>query len=321
MTRWILAILVLVCVPVAYAAEPKEYPSPDGRLRALVMPASERGTGTAESRIEIHKRDGTLIFKKEYSSPDGGHGWVVNSVAWTHDSRFFMFGMYSSGGHQPWHSPVYFYSKKHNRTFSLEDYVGTIIDPKFQVSGADSVKVITRGKADIEDVEITVSLSELLKRGGHDSGKSADWRTVLLTECAKLKALIQKKIDFSADGFIAYPDQDATEPQLEENLGNLLMASYDLNIIKPIPGAKAPKRVSEGVSAEEAIKAIGRIEALQKHIDEQLAEIRIRLDRNRDSSLALKEMELKASRKFWENELRHLREFLKGFPQVLGTYK
>lgn len=141
-----MALIVLMLPVEGHAKDQKEYISPDGRLRALVIPVGKDDTGIAESRIEIRKISGELVFKKDYSSTDGNHGWVVSSASWTNDSRFFVFGMYSSGGHQPWHSPVDFYSRRYKRVFSLDKYVGTITDSTFQVSGSDIVKVITQKK-------------------------------------------------------------------------------------------------------------------------------------------------------------------------------
>ncbi|MEW6116192.1 MAG: hypothetical protein AB1553_04750 [Nitrospirota bacterium] len=165
MLRWMLVVLLFVMLPAAgYARGQKEYISPDGRLRALVVPVSKEGSGLPESRIEIRKMNGALIFEKDYSSSDGSHGWVVNHATWTPDSRFFIIGRYSSGGHQPWHAPVDFYSRRHKRVFSLDKYVGTVKDSNVQVVAPDVVKVIVRKKAGVEDVEIIVSLSKLLMK-------------------------------------------------------------------------------------------------------------------------------------------------------------
>ncbi len=129
-----------------------------------MISVSRENSGMPESRIEIRTRSGKRVYKKDYSSSDGNHGWVIDSAAWTPDSKFFVFGMYSSGGRRPWHSPVDFYSRRHKRVFSLDKYVGTITDSKFQIRGSDIVKVITRKRVGIEDVEVTVSLGKLLKK-------------------------------------------------------------------------------------------------------------------------------------------------------------
>ncbi|MEW5744534.1 MAG: hypothetical protein AB1805_03720 [Nitrospirota bacterium] len=165
MKRWILMVMMVAILPSAgHAGGQKEYRSPDGRLRALVIDVGKDRTGLPESRIEIRKTNGALVFEKDYSSPDGSHGWVVASATWTPDSMFFVFGMYSSGGHQPWQNPVNFYSRRHKRVFSLNKYVGTITDPEVQVVAPDIVKVIARKKGRIEDTEVIASLSKLLKQ-------------------------------------------------------------------------------------------------------------------------------------------------------------
>lgn len=165
MTRWLLVVLMFIMLTaVGYAGDQKEYISPDGRLRALVIPVSKENSGIPESRIEIRTTSGALVFEKDYSSSDGSHGWVVNNATWTPDSKFFIIGRYSSGGHQPWHAPVDFYSRRHKRGFSLDKYVGTVKDSKVQVVAPDVVKVIVRKKAGVEDVEVIVSLSKLLMK-------------------------------------------------------------------------------------------------------------------------------------------------------------
>ena len=63
---------------------------------------------------------------KSFASADGEHGFGVAKAQWTPNSQFFIFSMGSSGGHQPWHHPIYFYSRTENRFYCLDDYVGPI---------------------------------------------------------------------------------------------------------------------------------------------------------------------------------------------------
>ena len=307
---------------VACADERKEFVSPDGQLRALVVPAGKGTSEAREGRIEIYKTGGKLLASKDYISADGSHGWIVYIAAWTPDSNFFMYNMYSSGGHQPWHVPVDFFSRKDNKILSLDKYVGAVTDLNFEVVAPDFVKVIVQ-KATGANTEIRVSLSMLTTNTGPggaktacsapDSRQLAAWREFLLSESAKLKAEIQKKINYSTDMFIAYPEEGATETQLGHNLSNLFFVAFDLNIIRPIAGAKTPKRVSEGISDTDAIKAIDDVKLSQKYVEEQLTRINAELCRGWHAELAMEEIKLKTSRKFWDHELHSLIESFKRY--------
>ena len=158
-----------------------------------------------------------------------------------------------------------------------------------------------------------ISPDEKLGCAAPDSRQLSAWRELLLSKSAKLKAAIQKEINYSTDLFIAFPEQDATETQLGENLGNLFGAAFDLNIVSPIAGAKTPKRLSEGVSDREAIQAIEDIKSSQKYVEGQLTRTRGELCRGWNAELAIEEIKLKASREFWDHELHSFIESFKRY--------
>lgn len=126
--------------PVAAAVH--EIGSPDGTLRALVAASGPGG----ESRVEI-VANGRSLIRKSFASADGGHGYSVVHAAWTPDSRFFVFSLTSSGGHQPWLFPTYAYSRRTNRLGSLEGRIGSPTDPDFTLSPPDvlTTKVLVKG--------------------------------------------------------------------------------------------------------------------------------------------------------------------------------
>jgi len=95
----------------AYSQTVLTFPSPDGVMLARISPVSRK---CLESRIEIRKRRGPAFFRKSYGSADCEHGMGIDHGKWTPDSMFFVFNTSLSGGHQPWHRPIYFYSRKDN---------------------------------------------------------------------------------------------------------------------------------------------------------------------------------------------------------------
>jgi len=63
--------------------KPRIYPSPDGALRALVLPVdvSLYATPDMESRVVIRTSNGDTVTSKDYSSPRGTNGYyVVNAT-------------------------------------------------------------------------------------------------------------------------------------------------------------------------------------------------------------------------------------------------
>jgi hypothetical protein len=79
----------------------------------------------------------------------------------------------SSGGHQPWHLPTYVYSRRDNRVYSLEAYVGPVTSA-FELIGKGRVLVTRqragpdprdeRGGPDPRDERVVVQLSRLGRR-------------------------------------------------------------------------------------------------------------------------------------------------------------
>ena len=74
---------------------------------------------------------------------DHQHGEGVSYAAWTPDSKFFVFSTSSSGGHQPWHGPAYFYARRQNRVLRLDDYIGIGPNLVFSVSSPDVLLINT----------------------------------------------------------------------------------------------------------------------------------------------------------------------------------
>jgi hypothetical protein len=106
-----------------------------------VPSGKEKGNERAESRVEIRRKNGTLLRAHDFSSDDGEHGYRLDGGQWTLDSEFFVFRMRNSGGHSPMYAPVVFWSLTDNHFYQLsDDYTG---DDTFSVSPTDEIYVST----------------------------------------------------------------------------------------------------------------------------------------------------------------------------------
>lgn len=139
----------------------KVYRSPDGALRVRVTAVSEK---CPEIRLAILKRNGALLYRKDFSSSDCEHGSGIVRGEWSPDSRFFVFNAEHTGGHQPGHRPLYFYSRRKNKLYSLEDDIGYIVGADFTLKNPHIVltekqKVVGGDKG----VPVQVDLSRVVR--------------------------------------------------------------------------------------------------------------------------------------------------------------
>lgn len=145
---------------------PQVYASPDGDLRAWVVPAgvSLYATPDIESRVVIRSAQGDTLTSKDYSSPRGTNGYYVHQARWTPDSQFFVFSMISSGGHSPWSFPTMVYSRQKNLFARLSDMIDgkPLLSGDFQVSAPHALRVVTwKRQGNLEDtISITVDLAK-----------------------------------------------------------------------------------------------------------------------------------------------------------------
>ncbi|THD72255.1 hypothetical protein [Phenylobacterium sp.] len=83
-----------------------EVRSPNGALTASLTAV---GAGCDESVVTIRTAGPAVVHS--FTSPDCQNGYVVNQAQWTADSRFFIFNLQSSGGHQPMNQPLWRYDR------------------------------------------------------------------------------------------------------------------------------------------------------------------------------------------------------------------
>jgi hypothetical protein len=164
MVRLFAFILVLLAAN-ASADQKRTYLSPDKALNALVIPVGKTTTVRSESRIEIRDSGGKILLTRSFASRDGEHGYFMHRAAWTADSQFFVFSLSSSGGHQPWNSPIYFYCRSDRRLRLFDDYFGPITDPDFKLAAPDFIQAsILKAYGDLEQASVKAKLSDLVKQ-------------------------------------------------------------------------------------------------------------------------------------------------------------
>jgi hypothetical protein len=165
MVLHILFIIFLCVTPsLVRAQQPRGYMSPDASFRVSIKPVNK---SCSEDCLEIFRRNGVLLYRKDFSSPDCAHGAMIVRGEWSADSQFFVFNVESTGGHQPGHRPVFFYSQRENKLYRLENYIGYIVAQDFtleapHIIGTEKQKSI----GDVEGVPIKVNLSQILRRSG-----------------------------------------------------------------------------------------------------------------------------------------------------------
>ena len=123
------------------SAVANEYRSPDGQVTAVVR---HGGSDDCEARIAWRSASGRVVLRKSFVSSNHANGYCVQSAAWTPDSQFFIFNLYSSGGHSPWHFPTWFFSRRTASVEALQDYIADpVTGAKISVSAPDIVEVTT----------------------------------------------------------------------------------------------------------------------------------------------------------------------------------
>jgi len=144
------------------SVKPRIYPSPDGALRALVLPVdvSLYATPDMESRVVVRTSNGDTVTSKDYSSPRGTNGYYVVNAKWSPDSQFFVYSMSSSGGHSPWSFPMMVYSRQKKRIAGLSDMIGgrPTLSSDFHFTGPHTLVADTWKQPGLLDDKISVTV-------------------------------------------------------------------------------------------------------------------------------------------------------------------
>lgn len=141
---WAIKIISVDPAPACWPGgpRPEHMISPDRSMFALIRYPMISGT-TTESRIQFTTIDGRILAERNYTSEDGKHGYGITRAAWTPDSQFFVYKLESSGGHDSWHTPVHFFSRKDNKFVELDPLLNDAVSNtlQFLVSPPDRVTV------------------------------------------------------------------------------------------------------------------------------------------------------------------------------------
>ncbi len=136
--------------------------SPDGRFCAIYH-YSDTKSDLVES-ISFTDSAGHALFTEDYTTRD----YRPEKGQWTRSARFFVYGLFSRGGHSPWHKP-FVVADMQNRRCTPEGDIGQgDCISEFRLSGSDTIayKILDRSKDDwdsaIPSIDVHFSLSAKL---------------------------------------------------------------------------------------------------------------------------------------------------------------
>jgi len=98
--------------------------------------------GYGEGTVNVYQRH-RLCIRRTFVA-DGNHGQIVERAAWTPDSQFFVFAIFSSRGHSAWHHWTFVWSRRDGKIHSLDDayssnlVAGTMTD-RFRLTAPDRI--------------------------------------------------------------------------------------------------------------------------------------------------------------------------------------
>jgi hypothetical protein len=143
--------------------KPQVFASPDGALRAIVLPVdvSLDTSPDMESRVVIRGSRGDTLNSKDYSSPRGANGYYVVTAKWSPDSQFFAYSMSSSGGHSPWSFPLMVYSRGKNAFAAFSKMINDnpTVSSDFTFSGPHTLTATTWKKPGAIDDKVPISVN------------------------------------------------------------------------------------------------------------------------------------------------------------------
>ncbi len=138
MRFWLLLAVGLLWGDVPAQAGTRDFHSPDGRYIASVTSLPPNADGdNGEGIVTVSRSGKRPCIRRSFASGDGEHGEVIERVAWTPDSYFFVLTTFSSGGHSAWHHWTFVWSRRDNKIHSFDDACQCTVTASFQVRWPD----------------------------------------------------------------------------------------------------------------------------------------------------------------------------------------
>lgn len=145
---------------IVFAESIQKYISPNKNILVTI----ENNNNEDGSRISFYDQKGKILLKREFLSKNNNNdGEAVYKAEWSSNSQFFVFCNSNSGGHQPWHWPTYFYNSIENCIYKLDDILGPIGDPYFELKEPDIINIKIYDYKSRNANYKTISLNNIIK--------------------------------------------------------------------------------------------------------------------------------------------------------------
>jgi len=146
--------LVLITFSIAFAQKKQEIISLGQETHVVI------NNFYNESKIYIYNSKRKLVLYSNFTSEDREHGYKIIKTEWTANSNCFVFTVGSSGGHQPWYSPIFIYSVTDKKLLSIDEILGAVTSD-FKLTLTDSIETRVLKKNSRYDKIIQVKISDL----------------------------------------------------------------------------------------------------------------------------------------------------------------
>jgi hypothetical protein len=160
--RKLLGWLLLGLLPMLTLAD-TVLSSPDGAFKATFIEVPAHAPGMTESLLNVADQGGKIVLSQDYRSESGLHGFTLAKARWTPDSKFLVYTLSSSGGHQPWRFPLYVYSRKLNKVVGLEARLGPVTSPALAIRAPNTLAVQHKDKKTQADRVSVLVLERVIK--------------------------------------------------------------------------------------------------------------------------------------------------------------
>jgi hypothetical protein len=156
---WLVAALTIAIKAPSAVAKDTRLLSPDGRLYAIYH-YSDADPRLVDS-ITFTDSAGRSLFRDDYGTRD----YRPAKGEWTRSGRFFVYSLYSRGGHSPWHKPFVVADMQARRCTPESDIGAGDCVSEFHLAERDTISyhILDRSKDDwdagVPSIRVRFSLS------------------------------------------------------------------------------------------------------------------------------------------------------------------